>query len=67
MSKDYANWCLGMSQREEEQFHRAESLYPDNYPNTVFPDSHLSIQEKLYEDIKYNCTEDIGDDNQEAL
>lgn len=60
---DWLNWCLGINQQENEEFRRAEPLYPDNYPNTVFPYSHLNIEEKLYEDIKYNCTEDIGDDN----
>lgn len=59
---DWLNWCLGMSQQEEEEFHNNDELH-----NTYFPEyvSHIPIitQDSVYDEEERNCTEDIGDDN----
>lgn len=61
---DWLNWCLGMNQSEEDEFHNNDELNETYVPELMSHTPYIVVKDGIYNGLKpAECTEDIGDDN----
>ena len=62
---DWLNWCLGMNQSDEEEFHNNDELHETYVPELMSHPPYIVIKDGILNGLQQQleCTEDIGDDN----